>query len=254
MRGFIAFTKKEFTEQIRTYRLLIMISTFFLFGMMSPLLAKLMPEIFEGMKIQGIEIKIPEPTAIDAYAQFFKNMTQMGIIIVLLVFGGVISNELTRGTLINILAKGLLRPAVILAKYTAALCLWTVSLILAALTTYGYTIYLFKDAAVPNLFFSVFCLWLFGAFLLSLIFLSSTLTGGNFGGLILTTVIIGGLFLVNIFPKAEKSNPLYLASHNMDLLQQTLSQGAFVKAIVITAVLTVGCLLASILLFWKRRL
>ena len=129
MKRYVAFTKKEFLEQLRTYRMLILFSVFFIFGLMSPLLAKILPEILSGMDLQGMIITIPEATAVDAYAQFFKNMTQMGIIVILLVFGGVISNELTRGTLVNVLAKGLGRHTVILAKYTAMVVMWTVALV-----------------------------------------------------------------------------------------------------------------------------
>jgi ABC-2 type transport system permease protein len=253
MKGFIAFTKKEFIEQIRTYRLLIMISVFFLIGMMSPLLAKLLPQIMSDVKVQGITLTIPEPTFIDAYSQFFKNMTNMGMIIFLLIFGGIISNELTRGTLVNILAKGLPRVTVILAKYTAALTLWTVSFCLSALTNYGYTIYFFEDFS-KNLIFSLFCLWLFGAFVLALIFLSSTLVDGNFGGLILTAVVLVCMLVINSFPNTEKFNPVYLASENMALIAGTQSPDDFVKPLLITAALIAGCLYASVLLFRKKRL
>jgi ABC-2 type transport system permease protein len=71
MRSYIAFTKKELLEQLRTYKCLIILSVFFILGMMSPLFAKLMPDIIGGMEIEGIQITIPEPTAVDAYTQFF---------------------------------------------------------------------------------------------------------------------------------------------------------------------------------------
>jgi len=254
MKGFIAFTKKEFMEQIRTYRLLIMLCVFFLFGMMSPLLAKLTPEILSGMELQGIQLIIPEATAMDAYSQFFQNINEMGLIVILLVFGGIISNELTKGTLVNILAKGLPRHTVILSKYVAAFALWTVSYLISALTNYGYTAYLFENSTVKNLFFSLLCLWLFGGFVLSLIFLSSALTGGNFGGLILTAIALGSLLLINIFPWAQKFNPIYLSSHNLELLSGTLSPSEVIKPLVITILLIVVCLYTSILLFKKKKI
>ena len=167
MRGFIAFTKKEFLESLRTYRCLILISVFFLFGMMSPLLAKLMPEILAGVEMQGMSIMLPEPTAMDAYSQFFKNMTQMGILVLLLVFGGMLSGERSRGTLVPILAKGLQRHTVLLSKFISAVMLWTMAYITAAVVNYGYTRYLFRATVVNSLAFSLFCLWLFGCLILA---------------------------------------------------------------------------------------
>ena len=254
MRGYFAFIKKEFTEQLRTFRVLILFAVFFIFGMMSPLLAKLLPDILSGMELQGMTINIPEPTAMDAYSQFFKNTTQMCVIVILLVFGGIISNELTRGTLINVLAKGLGRHTVILAKYTAALTLWTVTFFFSVLVNQGYTMYLFDTSEVKNIVFSMFCFWLFVALLLALIILSSILTGGSFGGLILTAVALGALLLLNVFPKLEKLNPIYLSSKNMDFLTGSANPAAAVTPILVTVVLIILSLLAAAALFNKKKL
>lgn len=254
MKGYIAFIKKEFMEQIRTFRILILFSVFFLFGLMSPLTAKMLPEIMSGMKIDGMVITIPEATVMDAYVQFFKNMTQMGVIVILLVFGGMISNELTRGTLINILAKGLGRHTVILSKYTAALAVWTVVLAFAGLVNQGYTMYLFDTSGIQNILFSLFCLWLFGAFLLALIILSSILTGGSFGGLILTATVLVALLLLNIFPGLEKFNPIYLSSHNTEFLSGNLQPSDALWPALITIGMIVGAIIASISVFRKKKL
>lgn len=254
MRSLIAFTKKELIEQVRTFKILIMLSVFFLFGMMSPLLAKAMPDILSGVTGEGITIIVPDPTKLDAYAQFFKNATQMGIIVLLLVFGGVLSNELSKGTLINILSKGLPRHTVILSKYLAALILWTASYVISVFTCYGYTLYMFESAAVDNLWFALFCFWVFGAFVIALIFLSSTIAGGNFGGLVLTAIILGGLLIGNIFPQIAEYNPVSLMLNNMELLIGTKKVSDLMAVVWITIALSFGSLLLSIIMFRKKKL
>lgn len=254
MKGFYAFTKKELLEQMRTYKWLIILSICFIFGMMSPLLAKLMPDLLKGMKIEGMEIIIPEPTVMDAYGQFFKNFTQMGILAVLLVFGGSLSNELVKGTLVNILAKGLPRHTVILSKYFAAVLLWTVGLLLAAVTAYGYTFYLFNNAWLDNLVFSMFCLWLFGCFVLALIFLSSTLAAGSFGGLILSAAALVVMLIIDILPNSEKYNPITLASKNVALLNGAQDVEGMLVTVLVAGILTVASIAVSILLFAKKKL
>ena len=250
----LAFIKKEFLEQFRTGRGLILMAVFFLFGMMSPLLAKLMPEILGSMDMQGIKIVLPEPTAIDAYTQFFKNFTQMGILILLLVFGGTLSNELSRGTLINILAKGLPRHNVLLSKYIAAASLWSFSYAMAAGVTIGYTVYLFRDARVNHLFLSLFCLWLFGCLVLALILLSSAIAPGSFGGLILTTAVIVFMLLLGSFPAIARYNPIALASENMNLITGTTNSEFIILPISISILLTLSSLAAAIIIFSKKRL
>ena len=254
MKGFIAFTKKEVLESFRTYRILILAAVFFLFGMLSPLTAKLLPEIFKSLALDGIVITLPAPVAMDAYGQFFKNIGQMGILAVLLVFSGMLSAEITKGTLINMLTKGLSRSAVILSKFTVSLTLWTLSLLIAFVTTYGYTVYLFGTGNQPNLLFSIFCLWLFGAFLLSLILLSSSFMPGNFGGLTLTAVLIVAMMILDVFPKLHQFNPFALASENVALLAQTVKVGEILPIIYVTLTLILLSLTGSLLIFRKKRL
>ncbi|WP_222860725.1 hypothetical protein [Paenibacillus antibioticophila] len=93
-----------------------MIAVFFIVGMLSPLTAKLMPELLSSFLPEGMTLTIAEPTALDAWIQFFKNTSQMGLILIVILFSGILGTELTRGTLINMLTKGLSRHAVILSK------------------------------------------------------------------------------------------------------------------------------------------
>lgn len=254
MRRYFAFTVKELTEQLRTYKTLIIFAVFFFFGLSSPLLAKLLPEIFASMKVQGMTIAIPTPTSIDAYGQFFKNMTQMGMIVTLLVFSGMITQELSKGTLINMLSKGLSRNTVVLSKYSAALLLWTIGYAFACFVNYGYTTYLFPGNDVANIVFSSFCLWLFGAFLLALILFSSMLASGSYGGLLVTAVLLVIMLIANSFPSIGKYNPVTLASNNMALITNKVSISDTLPTIVSGIAATVFCLLLALVLFKKKKL
>jgi ABC-2 type transport system permease protein len=137
MKAFLAFTKKEITEYLRTYKLMILVLVFLLFGMMNPVLAKFTPEI---IKAAGLDLQLPPPTAFDSWAQFFKNVGQMGLVIIVVVFSGIMANEFSKGTLINILTKGLKRSTVIWSKYTVASVIWTLVYLFCFGVTYVYTL------------------------------------------------------------------------------------------------------------------
>lgn len=254
MNGFIAFSKKELMEQLRSYKSIILIAVLFLFGMMSPLLAKLTPEILSGMEIQGMTITIPAPTVLDAYGQFFKNVGQMGLIVMLLIFSGLLSQDVTKGTLIVLLAKGLSRHAVILSKFVSALLLWTVGYALSALTAYGYTAYLFGSSPVPHLFLALFCLWLFGAFIIALLMFASSVAGGNYGGLLMTAGILIVLLILSSFPVIQKWNPVSLTTANVGLLSGVAATGEMTAAVWLTLTLIAVCLVLAVLVFRKKRL
>ncbi len=254
MKGYAAFLRKEFVEQGRTHKLLIMLVVFTIFGMTSPLLAKLMPQILSSIGTDGITINFPEPTYMDAYAQLFKNVSQMGIVVLLLVFASSMSQELSRGTLVNVLAKGLPRTAVVTSKYTACLALWTLSLALTASVSYGYTLYLFGSHPTAHLLFSLLCLWLFGAFLLSVIILTGTLLKGGYGGLLATALVLGILLLLGIIPSSTHWNPVTLASVSTSLLDGSVKTADIISAFWVSAGATVLCIAGAVLVFRKKQL
>lgn len=251
MRGYIAFVKKEFLENVRTYKLFILLILFFIFGMMSPLTAKLMPELLKNMDMKGMTITIPDPTATDSYMQFFKNVGQMGLVVLVIIFSGSLTTELTKGTLVNVLAKGLSRQAVILAKFTAAVMVWSVSLLAAFLTTYGYTEYLFKQNNIYHLGYSVFCLWLFGIFLLSVLIFAGTMNKSSYGSLLYTALAVGILFVLNLFPSVQQYNPILLMTDNVKMLTKTYDTTDSYKVVAITVPISVCFVLCSMARFKK---
>jgi ABC-2 type transport system permease protein len=254
MKGFVAFTKKELTEQLRTYKAFILLSVFFIFGMMSPLTAKLLPDILSNMSIEGMQIVIPTPTYIDAYTQFFKNTAQIGIIVILLVFSGIIAQEISKGTLINILSKGLPRHTVILAKYTASVFVWSTVYTVAVLTNFGYTVQLFGKHPTENLFFSLFCLWLLGTFVLAVILMGGTLVNGNYGGLLVTVPYWACSLLLKTLPKLSKYNPFNLTTRQCWAADRYRRNKRCYRRRMVTVLLIFACLSVTLLMFNRKKL
>lgn len=254
MRNYSAFLKKEIMESVRTYKLFIMLIVFLVFGIMSPLTAKITPDLINILMPEGMTITLAEPTALDSWTQFFKNISQMGLIVMVIVFSGVLATEISKGTLINMLTKGLSRVAVILSKFTCVVLIWTISLVLALGVTGGYTVYLFPDGGIHHLFFSIFCLWLFGVFLLAVLIFSATLVNNNYGCLLITGAAVVACLLANIIPDAYAYNPVSLASMNMDLLTNTIEPSSILFAVVIAAASSLVLLVSSVLVFRKKLL
>lgn len=254
MSHYIAFLKKELLENIRTYKMLIMLLLFFIFGIMSPLTAKLTPDLLNALAADGVSITIADPTALDSWTQFFKNTSQMGLIITVIVFSGILGTEISKGTLINILTKGLSRRAVILSKYTSMSLIWTISLLISFLSTWAYTAYLFPGSQIKNLFFSTFCLWLFGILLLSLLLFAATITKNSYSCLLLTGAGVVICLLAAILPTADQYNPLSLTTKNMDLLTNTTAPSTLHNAIYISILLTIALISSALLIFKKKQI
>ena len=254
MKSYIAFTKKELLEAGRTYKLMIMVVVFLILGFMNAPTAKFTPEIVNQFMPAGMEITLAEPTLLDSWTQFFKNVPQMGIIVMVLVFSGMLANEINRGTLINILTKGMGRKTVILSKYTAAAAIWTICYTLSFLTTLLYNQFFWQEGEVYQLVFSVSCVWLFGMFLISCLMLGGSLFKSGYGSLLLTGGIFVIMLILNMLQTIAKYNPLRLITVNMELLTNGVKQSEVYLAAGITAGLTVLILGAGMLVFDKKRL
>ena len=123
MTAAMVFTKKELIESWRTHRFLILTVVFLIFGILSPLMAKLLPELLKS-GLGGVKVTVPTPTSLDSWTQYYKNLTQMGIYVFALMLGGCVSQEIQQGTLINLVTKGLPRWSVIVAKSVVGLLQW----------------------------------------------------------------------------------------------------------------------------------
>ncbi|MBK8434016.1 MAG: hypothetical protein IPL28_23200 [Chloroflexi bacterium] len=125
---------------------------------------------------------------------------------------------------------------------------------LSALTTYGYTVYLFGNGVIDHLLFALIGFWLFEAFVLAFILLSSVVIKGSFGGLILTAVTLLVLLLLNIAPALVKWNPISLASSYMGLFLGGMTVESLFPAVGVTVVATVASLWLAMFLFGKSNL
>jgi len=149
-----ALLLKELQENLKTGRFWILLIIFSFFAIMSPLTARYMPEIFASMsKQQGIEIKIPDPTWLDAISQYVKNISQLCTFVVILIYVGIVVKEKENGTAVFLLVKPVKRSSFIISKFIIAMMIlfliFTVSFSLS-----GFYTYLFFDS-LPLIKFTV---------------------------------------------------------------------------------------------------
>lgn len=255
MRALFAFFKKELLEALRTWKLLLTVALFFLFGAMNPAIAKITPWLMEMMSDalaeSGMNVAIVESNALSSWAQFFKNIP-MALIAFVLIFGGTFTKEYSSGTLVLLLCKGLARYKVILAKTVTLIALWTLGYFFSyAVTCFGTSI--FWETELPHLTAAVLCYYLFGVFVIALTVLCSILTS-NYGLVLLGT---GGAvlvcYLLGIIPYVNEYLPTMLLDSTSLLLGASAPED-YTKALIVTAVLSVAAIAASVPLFRKKRI
>jgi len=160
------FLKKELKEFTKTPKGLILLSLFIFFAIASPILAKYMNEILLAIA-SDLPIVLPEPQLKDAWLQFYKNMSTI-FIVYLIIMTGVISQEKNKGSIILVLTKKVTRFNFMISKFVAGIIAFTVLHLVSILISGWYTNYLFGAFFYEGLPISLFIFWLMGIFFTAL--------------------------------------------------------------------------------------
>lgn len=133
MTGYASFLGKELREIVRTWRVFVVPLVLMFTAVSSPLLAKATPYLVQS--VAGLDLSLPEPTYVDAYAQWTKNLGQLALLVVIVSYAGAIASERTSGTAAFVLSKQLTPAAFVTAKMTAAALLVTVATVVSGVVT-----------------------------------------------------------------------------------------------------------------------
>ena len=254
MRAFLAFLKKEWMEQFRSSRFIILTIIFVMFGIMNPAIAKLTPWLFEVMaeslEESGMVVTTVEVDAMTSWVQFFKNVP-MALIVFVLMQSNIFTKEYQSGTLVLALTKGLHRYKVVLSKAVVLVLMWTGFYWMHYGITYVYNDYFWDNAVAKNLLFSVTCWWVFGLWVIALQVLFSTIVSANTGVLVGTGAVVFGLYMLSLLPKLTKYIPTLLMDGN-SLIYGAKNAEDYMIALVITIITALTCIIASVPILNKK--
>jgi ABC-2 type transport system permease protein len=191
MSGFWVLLRKEFREQFKTSKIIIVAAVFLFFGLGTPLLTKYTPELIESLGTEGFTIEMPPPTSGDSLVEYASTIAQFGVLMAVLVAMGAIAKEVETGTAAMVLSKPVGRLAFILSKLKAEGFTFLVALVLGGLACWGYTVILFGDANALGFLYQNLLLGLFFALCLGITLFFSSLMKSQLaaGGLALAFII-----------------------------------------------------------------
>ncbi|WP_416334440.1 ABC transporter permease [Anaerococcus sp. DFU013_CI05] len=254
MRIFLSLLKKEAIEGSRTKK---MISTFILFlfiGLISPLTAKLTPMILQSIATGNIDINAVPPSEIDSWTQFFKNISQIGMLGLAIILSTQMANEFQKGTLINLLSKGLPRYQVVLSKIFYNFILWFIAYFGSFILTYFYTKYFFGISfPIKNILMAALLPFIFGLFLIALEILAGVISGNVIGTLILTTAGIVIQLILSIRDEIVKYMPIALIGKPVNLIKG-IGYDDYYVPIITGSILVIICIVISIAVINKKQI
>ncbi len=235
MQGLLPLLKKEIKEQFKTYRFLVVMSVFLLFGLTTPLTLKYLPEIIK-MAGEGVEMNFPPPTAIEALLSYAGDISQIGIFVIVLVVMGSIANELQRGTALIVLSKPISRTAFVTAKLLALSMTSLVSLAASSLVCFGYTVWLIGGADVSNFIGLNIMVALFMVFSISITLLFSSIFRSSLAAGVVALAVIIGQAILTAVPKVGDFMPGQLLGWGNSILT---GGDTYWWAMAVTVVLTI---------------
>ncbi len=248
----LASLRKELFAQWRTYRLLILVIVMAVWGMLSPLSAKYAPLMVTqlgGEQLAGI---IPEPTIMDAVAQYVKNIPMFGILLALLLTMGSVAVEKDKGTASMMLVKPLPRASFLAAKFIAQSLAFLVAMVPAALLAYLYTLILFGPLEWGAFLAANGLLWLEMVLSVAATLLFSTLLRSQAAA---AGVCLGAIALVNMIatlPRLGAAMPSQLTAWGASLF--TPQPVAYWPAFFVSLGLIVACLVVAWIVFERQEL
>jgi ABC-2 type transport system permease protein len=249
----IASLRKEVCEQWRTYRLLVVAVVLTAFAMLSPLTAKLMPQLFSmvpgGEQIASI---MPQPTVLDAVGQYIKNTNQFAFLLALLIAMGAVAQEKERGTAALMLVKPLGRGTFLLAKFAAIAVTFLTAIALAAVVGYYYTAFIFESPDPVAWVVMNGLLWLYTLVFVAVTLLGSTLAKSQAAAVGLGFVAFLLLAALGALPTIGQYMPGQLVSWATSLFTAQ-PQTAF-PALLISLGLIAACLLAACAVFKRQEI
>lgn len=256
MRILFAFMKKEWMEQLRSGRLIILGILFVLLGIMNPAIAKLTPWLLEVMADalaeSGMTVNAVTVDAMTSWTQFYKNIP-MGLIAFVLLESGIFTKEYQSGTLVLVLTKGIDRGRVVIAKTGVLAVLWSACYWLCFAITYGYNEFFWENSAACNLGFCAGCWWLLGLWTVMLTVFFSSAVNSNTGVLAGTGGVFLTAYILGLFPRLRQYSPSMLMD-TASLLAGSGKTAMYGRAVTVTVLLCAAAVVVSIPVMNKKQL
>ncbi|HOO44411.1 MAG TPA: ABC transporter permease subunit [Bacillota bacterium] len=247
------FTKKELKEYFKTPKFIILLIVFIFFSILSPLTARYMNELIAALS-PDLQITLPDPNFQEAWVQFYKNMTSLCLIVLLIIMTGTVAQEKNKGSIMLVLTKKVSRFNFLSSKFFAGALVFTIIFIVGALINILYTYLLFDAFAYTGLYLSLVMIWLNGLFYIALAILVSVISKTPTIAALLGFVGYAIFNLLNISESIQRFNPAGATSLVNSILAGTSTDFSNWLCLASTIIGTLIMLLGSYLIFKKQEI
>lgn len=210
MKGFLHFARKEALEIVRTWRIWVLPGMLLFFAISGPFMAKYTPEILKaagGEEFAAIVKAMPKPSYLDSYGQWIKNLSQVGLFALIIIYGGLVSAETKSGTAILVLTKPVSRMSFVVAKAAVHSAFIAVAVGITTLITWDLTKFVFHKSPGGPLWSAAVAWLALAVFFIGVMTLLSCLVGSQAGAAGIGLGVFAGLTAASMVESLAKYTP-----------------------------------------------
>lgn len=244
MKQFTILLKKDIKELFKTKKVLILCAIFFIFALSSPLIAKMTPELLKYAG-DGFQISMPEPTIVDSFAQFFKNIDGLCLFATIIILAGIIANEKAKGLYTNLINNNVTKSNFILSKVVSQIIVITGVYLISILLFSIYNYILFNKVFVEYSFLALLSMYIYMIFIICVVNLCSTVSKSNIISIVVSFVVVFSLNIFDLF-KFGKYLPNYLVTMSGSIFTDATCLDYIYKNIAIALLLSIIFVVASV--------
>ena len=257
MKQWLLLFQKEWLEMTRNFKVVWIPLVFILIGMMQPITSYYLPQIIEkaGNLPEGAVFEIPLPSSGVVLAQTLGQYSQVGVLILVLAFMGIVSSERNSGVAGMILVKPVSYTSYITAKWLSASLLAFLSFLIGMLSAWYYTELLIGDVVISALIKGILIYGLWLTFLLTLTVLLSSLLKSS--GVVAFLTLLTAILLsasTSLLSKWMQWSPARLSTHANALFISGTPDTNFILSLFVTIALIIVFLLVSVQMFQRKEL
>ncbi len=245
---------RDLREQLKTYRVLIAVIIFGVFGMTAPLAMKMLPEMMPVTDTGSLTMTITgEASVIDAALQYMSFISQMALLLVIIFAMGTVAGDKSRRVAAMMLTKPISRRDYLLSRYTANAMVIVGGNILGTAVFYIYSVIIFDYFSPAGVPLSIVCTSAFLLVALSLTTFYSTLVRSSGAAAGLALISTFSVFVIpGLFEPLKKYGPGYLVEVSSGIICRTSGFGEALPSLASATVLIVAFASGAVYIFNRK--
>jgi len=244
---------KDLKEAVRTYRAWVLVGAFVVFGIVSPVMMKILPKIMP--ESEEFQVIFKDTTAVSAATQYFDNVTQIISLIVVILAAGAVAGKRSAGFYQILLTKPVRRSEIVASAFVAHALLILAGLVAGHACFALYTELLFGGLSLWGVLASLAAcaasLWLLLALTL---FLGVATRRAALAGVLSFLGFFLFSLLLGLLPLPWEIAPTALFSMSSEVVAGKASLAGMVPGTITALLVAAALLLASMRLFERADL